>query len=206
VEELKEQSKAEFAFLSSYYDSSLVSWFFKPFYKRIAEEVQRLPRRRILGIGCDTATLEILLTRSFPDSMIIGLDLSRSMLEQARKKSAGLTNISFIEGDAENLPFPSESFEVVRCSHSFHHYPNQKKALSEMHRVLAPKGTLLLADGLKDNFLGRCWFFLVERIFEPGVLHFSSRALHEKMAATGLSNISVKKLMFAYGIIRAHKI
>lgn len=60
----------------------------------------------------------------------------------------------FINGDSEHLPFPDESFDVLTCSHSFHHYPHQAAAVREMKRILRPGGRLMLIDGFRDNVIG----------------------------------------------------
>ena len=58
-------------------------------------------------------------------------------------------------GDSEALPFPDNTFDVVYCNDSFHHYPAPMNVLREVHRVLKPGGTFLMGD---------CWQPLVGRI------------------------------------------
>lgn len=203
MKNLKDKAVAEFDSLSRYYDLFAVSWFFKPFYKRVLEQIRTVPGEKVLSVGCGTGTLELLLAKSFPKSTVVGLDLSKGMLEKAGIKASGVSNISFIEGDAEQLPFESASFDVVICSHSFHHYPNQEKTLSEMRRVLHSQGILFIVDGLKDGVLARFWMLVTEHIFEPGVKHHSFDELRKKLGDAGFTAVSVERLMVAYGIIKA---
>ena len=79
---------------------------------------------------------------------VVALDLTRPMLEVAQKEAhaRGLTNISYVEGDAQALPFADESFDVVACRHAPHHFPRIQQAVSEWARVLKPGGKLLLVD------------------------------------------------------------
>jgi len=206
MDSLKKKSLAEFETLSRHYDSCAVSWFFRPFYKRIAKEVHSIPHRRILSVGCGTATLEVLLAKAHPASSVVGLDFSRGMLEKARTKAIDVKNIAFIEGDAEHLPLEAQSFDIVICSHSFHHYPNQMQALTEMNRVLTDDGVLILVDGLKASFLAKVWLFFVEHVLEPGVRHFSASALSAMFLKAGFSSrFEIEKMMIAYAIIKARR-
>lgn len=79
---------------------------------------------------------------------VVALDLTRPMLEVAQKEAnaRGLKNISYVEGDAQTLPFANESFDVVACRQAPHHFPRVQQAVSEWARVLKPGGKLLLID------------------------------------------------------------
>ncbi len=79
---------------------------------------------------------------------VIALDLTRPMLDVAQKEgnARGFTNISYVEGDAQALPFADASFDVVTCRHAPHHFLRIQQAVSEWARVLKPGGKLLLAD------------------------------------------------------------
>ena len=79
---------------------------------------------------------------------VVALDLTQPMLAVARKEAEtrGLTNISYVAGDAHELPFANESFDVVTCRHAPHHFPRIQQAVSEWARVLKPGGKLLLVD------------------------------------------------------------
>jgi ubiquinone/menaquinone biosynthesis C-methylase UbiE len=80
----------------------------------------------------------------------VALDLSASMLEQGRKlaETRGIGNIEFRQGDAERLPYPAASFDIVTTRLGAHHIPNPITALREFHRVLRPEGRLLLSDSV----------------------------------------------------------
>jgi ubiquinone/menaquinone biosynthesis C-methylase UbiE len=55
-------------------------------------------------------------------------------------------NIKFVEGVAENMPLPDGYFDKVVASASFHHFPDQDKALEEMKRVLKPDGKIIILE------------------------------------------------------------
>ncbi len=67
-------------------------------------------KKSILEIGCGPGALSQSLCRWYPNSNIVGIDRDSSFIEFAREKSS---SCSFIEGDATNLPFEDESFDVV---------------------------------------------------------------------------------------------
>lgn len=64
-------------------------------------------------------------------------------------KAAGV-DIDFRQGDAAQLPFPSGQFDFIICRAAFKNFGNPVGALSEMHRVLNPRGIALIEDMRKD--------------------------------------------------------
>ena len=61
-------------------------------------------------------------------------------------KSKNLAGTDWVVGDCENLPFDENSFDVIICSNSFHHYPNPQMFFDSAKRVLRPGGRLILQD------------------------------------------------------------
>ena len=55
-------------------------------------------------------------------------------------------HIRFLQGEAENIPFPEEYFDKIIVSFSFHHFPNQDRSLEEMKRVLKLNGMLVIVE------------------------------------------------------------
>ena len=78
------------------------------------------------------------------DAEFIGLDLSPEMIKQAESKN--IKNAKFVEGRSDMLPFENDSFDIVTCSQSFHHYPETDKPMQEAKRVLKPGGLYILSD------------------------------------------------------------
>jgi SAM-dependent methyltransferase len=79
---------------------------------------------------------------------VVAFDLTEPMLAAARgfARSRGATNIAFVGGDVEALPFPSGAFDLATCRIAAHHFPNPAAAIREISRVLTPNGSLLLQD------------------------------------------------------------
>jgi ubiquinone/menaquinone biosynthesis C-methylase UbiE len=78
---------------------------------------------------------------------VAGLDISRTMVqiatEHARRAGAA---VDFRLGDATELPFDADSFDLVVCQAAFKNFRHPVKALDEMHRVLRPGGTAVIQD------------------------------------------------------------
>src|SRR6185312_511813 len=104
---------------------------------------------RVLDIGCGTGTLVVALKQRFPGAEITGLDPDPKALARARQKAErARLSVRFEQGFAGELPFADSSFDRVLSSFMFHHLPAEQgeKMLRQVRRVLAPGGSLHLAD------------------------------------------------------------
>ena len=84
-------------------------------------------------------------------AQVIASDLTPRMLEKARRHivgDKGISNVSFQEADAEDLPFESDQFDLVTCRIAPHHFPDAQRFLRECARVLRPGALLILQDQL----------------------------------------------------------
>jgi len=101
---------------------------------------------RILDVGCGTGLLLRELARRLPGAALLtGVDAAEGMIEQARIKASD-PRLTFEQGTAERLPFPDRAFGLVISTTSFDHWVDQRAALAECHRVLAPRGLFVLTD------------------------------------------------------------
>ena len=82
-----------------------------------------------------------------------GIDLTAEMLRQAREFQAQrrITNVAFDCGEAEQLPYPDATFDLVSCQMSLHHMSKPGLVLKEMIRVAKPDGRLVLMDALSPE-------------------------------------------------------
>lgn len=83
-------------------------------------------------------------------SRVTGIDLTPEQVELARQLAAErkVSNVEYLEGDAEDLRFGTGDFDLVTCRFTFHHFGDPEKVLFEMKRVLAPGGRIVLYDYL----------------------------------------------------------
>jgi ubiquinone/menaquinone biosynthesis C-methylase UbiE len=114
-----------------------------------APRLQRLAHpgvKHVLEIGCGQGTGARIIYELFGPERYVGVDLDPSMIQRARKRSGGLPNVTFLQGDVSNLDFPDGSFDLVVDFGIVHHVPNWNDALAEVHRLLAVDGEFLFED------------------------------------------------------------
>ncbi|MCW2494901.1 class I SAM-dependent methyltransferase [Jatrophihabitans sp.] len=99
----------------------------------------------VLDVGCGTGGMLVELTLRLPSALeIVGVDASLPMVERARQRVDGRAHV--IQGRAEALPLPQQHFDLVVTTLSFDHWSDPARGLSEIARVLADDGVVVLAD------------------------------------------------------------
>jgi ubiquinone/menaquinone biosynthesis C-methylase UbiE len=105
------------------------------------------PGRRILDVGCglgdDAATLAGLVATG---GAVVGVDGSRAMIEEARRRHGAVEGLSFDVADAADLPFDDASFDACRIDRVLQHIADPAPVVREMARVLRPEGVLVAYD------------------------------------------------------------
>ena len=127
------------------YDASVPDWPGEPdFYRSMAADAARAGGG-VLELACGTGRIAVRLGREGLD--VVGLDLSARMLERARKKSAGLTNLRWVEGDMRAFRLERTFALVIVPGHAFHNLTtpgDQVACLACVRRHLAPRGRLVV--------------------------------------------------------------
>jgi ubiquinone/menaquinone biosynthesis C-methylase UbiE len=106
---------------------------------------------------------------------VTGIDVTPAMIDRAVAHCAaqGLDNVRFHTGDAQHLPFADRTFSLVVSRFAFHHMEQPQAVLAEMARVCAPRGRILLVDGVcADDVEKAAAFNNVERIRDPSHVEF----------------------------------
>ena len=120
------------------------SWFVAGPVLRDLLEVER---PLLLDVATGTGRVPLALLRSHFRGQIVGLDLSRGMLRQARAKLQDYGDqVIWLWQDARHLPFSDGTFDAVTCLESLEFLPRPPEAVAEMVRVLAPGGMLFLTN------------------------------------------------------------
>ena len=131
---------------------------------RVVAILKKKNPNKILDIATGTGDLAINLVKTGAEQ-IIGLDISKGMLEVGKKKVAekGLdTTIEMIVGDSENLPFDDNTFDAVTVAFGVRNFENLEKGLAEIYRVLKPSGTFVVLETsvpTKSPFKQGYWFY-----------------------------------------------
>lgn len=117
------------------------------------ERIDRLVR--MSGAAAGKRVLEVAtgpghVALGFADACeeVVGIDLTEAPLAIAaeRKRDRGVDNAEFLRGDAETLPFPDDSFDIVVCRYALHHVQSPEGVLRQMARVCRPGGTVAVED------------------------------------------------------------
>jgi SAM-dependent methyltransferase len=109
----------------------------------------------VLDLACGPGIYTREIARRIPGGQVVGLDISPPMLAYAAARASreGLRNVTWVHGDAMNLPFPDGSLDAASCCGALHLFPDPGRALSELHRVLKPGGRLVAAVGRRGKGL-----------------------------------------------------
>ena len=125
---------------------------------RAFRDILQRPGAQVLDLCCGTGDMAFALHRRMNASgQLFGADFSHPMLVRAEDKS-GPRNIRWIEADALNLPFASDSFQLVTAAFGFRNLANYDRGLAEILRVLAPGGEVGILDfGEPKGLIGKVY-------------------------------------------------
>jgi len=144
--EYKELTIKEFSKAADIYETGHAGIYemCKDDYPYISEELDKEDYQDLLDCGCGTGPMISLLYEKDSTKNYTGLDITPKMIEVGKSKN--LNGVKWIVGDCEDLPFDDNSFDVIICSNSFHHYPNPQRFFASVKRVLRSGGRLILQD------------------------------------------------------------
>lgn len=134
------------------YDQYMVPLVFAPYARLLAERAAAVRPRRILETAAGTGVVTEALHRALPEAEIVATDLNPPMLEQAARR-LGAANVSFEPADAQSLPFPEASFDLVVCQFGIMFMPDKVRANGEARRVLRCGGHYMMViwDRIEHN-------------------------------------------------------
>ena len=111
-------------------------------------------RGLFLDVGCGIGTFLLPLASRFMKTEFFGLDLERSMLEQAKGISRTCDNVGLLFADGEHLPFMDKSFSTILLSQVIHYFVDPERAVSEVARVSADESSVLVVSCSHDQMRG----------------------------------------------------
>jgi demethylmenaquinone methyltransferase/2-methoxy-6-polyprenyl-1,4-benzoquinol methylase len=151
-----------FAAIAPSYDlnNRLHSLWMDQAWRRKAVKLSNLrPDDEVVDVACGTGDLTLAFEKKLaaltgragassprPQRKIIGLDFTFEMLPIARRKSALLPGLHFINGDAQALPFADQSHDILSIAFGIRNVADPAAAIAEFHRVLRPGGRLIILE------------------------------------------------------------
>jgi demethylmenaquinone methyltransferase/2-methoxy-6-polyprenyl-1,4-benzoquinol methylase len=186
--------------------------------RRVVQLAQIKNGDRALDLCCGTGDIALALAQQGAETT--GLDFSPQMLEVAENRrlqnlKLKTQNLKFIQGDAQQIPFPENSFDIVTVGYGLRNLTSWEKGLEEMFRVARPGGRIVVLEfGKPANALWRALYFTHLRCSVPliGLLfcgqpsayayileslkHYPAQlAVAEKMRGLKLANVRVINLL-----------
>lgn len=177
----------------------------------------------VIDIATGTADLAIAIEKKYGPKHIIGLDLSDQMLAYGRKKVAKRNledKIELVEGDSENLPFESNTFDAASVAYGVRNFEDLDKGLTEINRTLKSGGQLMVLEFSKPGFPIKQVFDIYFKYILPFIGKITSKDnraysyLYEsvqtfpdgqdfvsRMKAAGFKNCECKRLTFGISSI-----
>lgn len=199
----KNLSKSAFNVQANTYDVDKTGKHARGQYKYVLNELQQLDFQKILDVGCGTGEILKSITERYSFAQLYGLDISEEMLKQANDKLKGTATL--ILGDAENITLETNSFDLLLCTDSFHHYPNPQQAISEFYRVLKHGKFLLIADYWKPFPIRQIMNLFISYSNERDVKIYSKKEIIEFLKQGGFQEIIYKKIQNSGYLVIAKK-
>lgn len=117
-------------------------------YQRFISEVQPADNSKILDVGSGPGFITVQLAEGNPTIFVIGIDYSSTEIKAANRllRRTKIENCQFRQANAMDLPFADGSFDGVVSAASIKHWPDAKRGLLEIKRVLKPSGYAFIGD------------------------------------------------------------
>lgn len=123
-------------------------------YLEFSLNICRLPdQAKIIDVGCGTGGSTKIIMDCYPNASVIGIDNDFNVLEYATSNVIH-KNLKFVCADAKQLPFQKDHFDCCVSRMLLNIVPDSLNYLSEMKRVLKPKGMLILYGNVRSTALG----------------------------------------------------
>jgi ubiquinone/menaquinone biosynthesis C-methylase UbiE len=136
---------------SIFYNAISSTVIFQHHYELAADDILSFCKEgSLLDIGTGPGWLLLALQRKAPQMKLVGIDSSPAMVTKARENTAGFESIEIKEGNADDIPFPDDYFDIVVSTVSMHHWKKPTVGFNEAYRVLKAGGFALIYDLVSD--------------------------------------------------------
>jgi ubiquinone/menaquinone biosynthesis C-methylase UbiE len=164
--------------------------------KWIGQALPNIQGQKVLEVSFGTGYL---LTQYASQYETFGLDYNRSLIKTARRNLAHCNlSVPVCQASVEALPYPSNHFDTIVNTMAFTGYPNGRKAIGELHRVLKPGGRLVMVDigypisGRKTGmFMARTWAVLGDILRDMSELLSDFDFMYETTEIGGFGSVQL---------------
>lgn len=140
----------------------------------LCEAVDLRPGQKVLDVATGSGNTALATARRYGE--VTGIDYVPALLERGRERAvAERLEVAFQEGDAESIPFPDTSFDVVLSTVGVMFAPDQEKAARELLRVCRPGGKIGLASWTPESFAAEMPRVFAQYVPPPPGLESPSR-------------------------------
>jgi ubiquinone/menaquinone biosynthesis C-methylase UbiE len=167
----------------------------------LCESVDLSAGQRVLDVATGNGNAALAAARRACD--VTGIDYVPALLAQGRDRAAadGLP-VTFLEGDAENIPFADASFDVVLSTLGVMFAPNQEKSASELLRVCRRGGKIGLANWTPDGFIGHMFRLTGRYVCPPAGLRppalWGSEERIQELFGDEITSLQTERRMFVF--------
>tara|TARA_E500000178_G_scaffold352801_1_gene417058 strand:+ start:2797 stop:4887 length:2091 start_codon:yes stop_codon:yes gene_type:complete len=159
-------------------DELTLDFFIKTKNLKLAKTIENLQNPpEILIAGCGTGVQSISVAQQFPRSNVLALDLSKSSLAYALRKTKelGISNINYVHGDILDLHKINKKFDVIHCTGVLHHMRSPSQGLECLIETLKEDGLMKL--GLYSN-IARTEINKVQNLIKKNKIPFTNNSIH----------------------------
>lgn len=191
VQKVKEKSRKNFDKQAISYDLASYGDHARSLYDYVIKTTNQYRHESVLDVGCGTGKVlsEILKEKDVKGS---GIDLSEEMVKIAVERLGADADVRC--GDSEHLPWNDNSFDVILCIDSFHHYPRPQIVLAEMKRVLRSGGKIIIADLWFPSPVRQIANVIMPFTSSGDVCIYSEASLKKRLTTCGLQCVEWNKV------------
>jgi ubiquinone/menaquinone biosynthesis C-methylase UbiE len=201
VKNYKDDARKTFDKMAVKYETHYYGSQSRIMYKKVALKIEKFKNEFILDLGCGKGLfLEIIKGYK---SKLYGADISPEMIKCAQERVGNYAELKV--ADSENLPWVENTFDLIVCILSFHHFPNPEKSLNEMKRVLINNGHVTFAElWIPAPLRYLTNLYMRSKFNRTGdVKVYSKNEWLNMLTNTGFININIEKTNSIYLIISA---
>ncbi len=174
VAEMFNNISTQYDFFNRFLSAGIdVSW-----RKKAINQLKKNNPKIILDVATGTADVALMTHKMLHPNKIIGIDISKGMLDLAQKKidQANLNNTIELQlGDSEKILFNNNTFDAITVAFGVRNFENLEQGLKEMHRVLKPGGKVVILEFSKPKGIFKLFYNLYMKFIAPTIVQLFSK-------------------------------